>query len=186
MNRAAAEVAPPVPSAVLGMILLLVTEVMFFGGLISAYLVSRAGAAAWPPAGQPRLPVAATAVNTVVLLLSAVALGLARRSARRADGGRSAWRWLGAAAGLGAAFLGLQGMEWARLLRFGLTADSSVYGGFFYLIVGAHGAHVLAGLGLLAWLLRVPPAPGRAAAATLYWFFVVTLWPVLYILVYLL
>ncbi len=50
------------------------TEVMFFSGLISVFLVVRAGAAFCPPPGQPRLPVEATACNTLVLLASGVAI----------------------------------------------------------------------------------------------------------------
>jgi len=58
-----------IPHAVLGVLLFVVCEVMFFGGLISAYLVGSAGQS-WPPADQPRLPVITTLFNTVVLLCS--------------------------------------------------------------------------------------------------------------------
>ncbi|MDP7743878.1 MAG: cytochrome c oxidase subunit 3, partial [Lentisphaeria bacterium] len=58
-----------VSHAALGMIIFVVCEIMFFGGLVSAYLVGSAGQD-WPPTGQPRLPVWTTAFNTVVLLLS--------------------------------------------------------------------------------------------------------------------
>ena len=61
---------PPVSSGVVGMLLFMVTEVMFFGALISAYLVIRAGLDEWPPWGQPRLPIETTAINTLVLLVS--------------------------------------------------------------------------------------------------------------------
>ena len=60
----------PVSSGVLGMLIFMVTEAMFFAGLVSAYLVIRAGIEEWPPWGQPRLPVVATAFNTVILLAS--------------------------------------------------------------------------------------------------------------------
>ncbi len=47
------------PSGELGMLLFILMEIMFFGGLISAFLVLSADSGAgWPPAGQPRLPVA--------------------------------------------------------------------------------------------------------------------------------
>src|SRR5210317_2226857 len=60
----------PVSNGVLGMVFLIITEVMFFAGLISAYLVNRAGNPVWPPDDQPRLPVEITAINTLILLLS--------------------------------------------------------------------------------------------------------------------
>ncbi len=80
--------------------------------------------------------------------------------------------------------MALQGYEWVRLIGFGLTTTSSIYGGFFYLIVGAHALHVLAGLTFLAavfWLCR---SRATVVAASIYWFFVVGLWPVLDGLVY--
>ena len=45
--------------AVLGMAIFVVCEVMFFTGLVSAFLIVRSGVpvGAWPPADQPRLPV---------------------------------------------------------------------------------------------------------------------------------
>ena len=53
----------PISSGVFGMLIFMVTEAMFFAGLISAYMVIRAGIEEWPPWGQPRLPVVATAFN---------------------------------------------------------------------------------------------------------------------------
>lgn len=186
VEEVAGRYQPPLSSGVLGMLLLLATEAMFFAGLISAYLVSRANAAAWPPPDQPRLPVATTAGNTAVLLLSAVTLAVVLERFGGADRARwAARRWLALTAASGAAFLLLQGREWARLIRFGLTAGSSIYGGFFYVIVGMHGLHVLAGLVLLTAVLVARPGAVPLVPASLYWFFVVGLWPVLYVLVYL-
>jgi len=92
-------------------------------------------------------------------------------------------------AALGALFVGLQGLEWVRLVRFGLTVTSSTYGAFFYVVVGAHGLHALAGLLALGWAgLRLHAGRlGREAfqAVRIFWYFVVGLWPVLYGLVYL-
>ena len=58
---------PPVSSGVIGMLIFMVTEAMFFAALISAYLVIRSGIEEWPPWGQPRLPIETTAFNTLVL-----------------------------------------------------------------------------------------------------------------------
>jgi len=51
-------------------------EAMFFGALISALLVLRLGMAAWPPPLEPRLPIAVTGANTLVLLASSGFHGL--------------------------------------------------------------------------------------------------------------
>lgn len=180
--------ASAVPNGVIGMIFFLGTETMVFAGLVSAFLVLRAGAP-WPPPGQPRLPVAITALNTLVLLASGLTMFRAHAAARsdRRDPFR---RRLLATALLGAAFLAVQGVEWVRLVRFGLTLTSSLYGAVFYALVGVHGLHVAAGLALLCFLLvRVsaesPAARGVVAACGLYWSFVVAVWPILYVLLYL-
>jgi len=190
--------APPVrPSAPLGanawlaVLMFLGAEAMFFAGLIGAYLVFRVGAAIWPPPFQPRLPVAVTGVNTVILLASALTMHMAVKAVRRGERMKLI-RFLGATATLGVVFLAVQGYEWTKLIRFGLTVSSSVYGGLFYTLIGFHAVHVL---GALVWLSIVfaMARKGRYSKAhhvglqtcAMYWTFVVGLWPVLYGLVYL-
>lgn len=179
--------ALPIDNGTLGMALFLTTEMMLFAGLVSALLVLRAGAPAWPPADQPRLPAGITAINTAVLLASAWTM--ARASSRR---GRASIRWLVITAVLGAAFVAAQGVEWLALLRYGLRAADSLYAATFYAIIGCHGLHVAIAVGAVSLLAvraafarrrrRVPP---RLAPYRLYWFFVAGIWPVLYVLVYL-
>lgn len=177
-----------VPSATLGMALFVATEVMFFAGLVSAFLVLRAEALVWPPPDQPRLPVGVTGFNTALLLASGWTVRRAVAALR--EGGRPG-PWLEATALLGALFLGIQGGEWVRLVGFGLTTTSSLYGGIFYTLVGAHALHVLAALAaLLVVTARArrgryrPDAPGGLELCRMYWLFVVAVWPVLYVLVY--
>lgn len=169
------------PNAYWAVACILITEVMFFGGLVSAFLVSRGTTAAWPPPGQPRLPIERTALNTAVLLLSAWPMLLAVRERR----GRWPGPWIAAVSAAGAAFVALQGAEWVRLVAFGLTATSSLYGAFFYLLVGAHAVHAVVGLGLLAAISLWFRSERALMVGAIYWFFVIALWPVLYALVYL-
>ena len=72
---------PPIRTAVAGMLIFVGTEVMFFAGLVSAFTIARSHALGWPPPGQPRLPVLATALNTLVLLASGAVLASAGRAA---------------------------------------------------------------------------------------------------------
>src|SRR5204862_4648686 len=115
----------------LAMLFLICGEVMFFGGLVSAFLVLRVTAAQWPPPLQPRLPVGVTGVNTLVLLASSVALLAAARATER-DDTPGLVRLLVIAAALGTVFLIVQGYEWVRLVSFGLTVSAGAYGGTFY------------------------------------------------------
>ncbi len=175
------------PNGVLGMLIFLLTEVMLFAGLISAFLIIRSQAIVWPPPGQPRLPVEETAVNTAALLASGIALYFARRVFRR-DPTR-ALRPLGLSIALGLFFVLFQGFEWAALLGQGLTMQTSSMGSFFYLIIGLHALHAIAAIGLLVhvflklrqgWL-----SSGLLATSEVLWYFVVGVWPVLYLVVYL-
>lgn len=180
----------PLPNGVVGMAVFLGTETMLFAGLVSAYLILRAGSLAWPPPDQPRLPVGVTAVNTLFLLASAWTMQRAFRAIRRPHLFSEPLRWVAATAALGAVFLAVQGYEWIRLLRYGLRMSSSLYGAAFYTVVGAHGLHVLAAVVALvavaiAGVLRPRTLAPRLEALRLYWFFVVGVWPVLYVLVYL-
>jgi len=175
------------PNGVLGMLIFLLTEAMLFAGLISAFLIIRSQAIVWPPPDQPRLPVEETALNTAALLASGIALYFARRAFRR-DPAR-ALRPLGLAIALGLFFVGFQGFEWASLLAQGLTMQTSSLGSFFYLIVGIHALHAVAAIGLLVHVfLRL--RKGRLssellATSEVLWYFVVGVWPVLYLVVYL-
>ena len=175
--------------ALFGMAVFVFTEIMMFSGFISAFLITRHSSppGSWPPADQPRLPFERTAVNTLVLLASGALIWTAHRALRR-SGPDAARTPLTLGLALGALFVGLQGMEWAALLKQGLTLSSSQVGSFFYLIIGCHALHVLIALGLLTWcwvsLLAGRLLPSRFGAAQLFWYFVVLVWPVLWLVVY--
>lgn len=182
--------APPIiESELLAMIIFVFADVMFFAGFISAYALvgARAPVGWWPPPGDPALPVAAAGGATVALLLSGAAVFQAGRAAK-ADLA-SARRPLGVAMALAVAFVGYQVFEFVRLSSGGFTLQSSANGGFFYTIVGAHGLHALSAVAVLGWTLR-ELAAGRLtrsafSATRLYWYFVVLLWPAIYVTVYL-
>jgi cytochrome c oxidase subunit III len=181
----------PVGNAYLAMLLFIGADMMFFAGLIGAFVVFRFGAMDWPPLGQPRLPVAVTGVNTIILLASGYTMFRAWRYLQD-------WKRPNIAGSLtittvlGSVFLLVQGYEWTKLIRFGLTLKSSVYGAIFYTLIGCHALHVF---GAVIWLLVVllmfkgnmftAKKHIGIKLAGMYWFLVVALWPLLYTLVYL-
>ena len=175
--------------ALFGMAIFVFTEVMLFAGFISAFNIVRNSVppGMWPPADQPRLPFERTAIHTLALLASGVLVFLAQR-AFASRGAAAARLPLTLGLALGAAFVGLQGAEWAALLAQGLTMSSSQIGAFFYLIIGCHALHAV-----LAWFFLAVCWNGlrtgtlqrsRFAAAQLFWAFVVLAWPVLWLVVY--
>ena len=189
MSARAPDNGKRLPNSVLAMIIFVVAEIMFFAALMSAHTIARATVmgGVWPPAGQPRLPLERTAFNTAILLLSGVLLFIANRRARA--GCEKASPYLAGAIAAGIAFVLLQGVEWLALLREGLTMTSSAHGAFFYLIVGAHALHAVAAIAVLT-VIYFPMRRGTLALSTfaatqVFWYFVVLLWPVIYLRVYL-
>jgi heme/copper-type cytochrome/quinol oxidase subunit 3 len=172
-------------------VIVIVAELMFFTGLIGAYVVLRGSAGTWPPPDQPRLPLAVTWVNTFVLFMSCWTMYRAWCAHRDKDPVRL-YRSLVETTLLGSAFLAIQGTEWVRLVHHGLTVSTSLYGATFYTLIGTHGLHVLAAV---IWLVVVVArfhgdrfSLKRAAGTdlcALYWYFVCGLWAVLFPLVYL-
>ncbi|MGB5267332.1 MAG: cytochrome c oxidase subunit 3 [Polyangiales bacterium] len=179
---------PVVPNGVLGMLIFVATEVMFFSGLISAFVIGKSNAlGGWPPPGQPRLPIEETALNTAALLASGVMLFFANRAFQKDS--PLTKRLLGLAIGLGGVFVLFQGAEWVALIGEGLTITSGQLGGYFYLLVGTHALHVVAGFLILLYTYRKLSEHELDRftfwPAQIFWYFVVGVWPILYWQVYL-
>ncbi len=182
---------PPISNGQLAVLIFIAFETMIFAGLVSSYWVLRSGSLAWPPPNLPRLPLAVTWVNTFMLTFSAFTMwrSVAAIGAGSQAGLRSA---LVATAVLGVGFLGVQGSEWARLIRQGLTLSSGSYGSIFYTLIGLHALHVV---GAVVWLLAVLAIAQRngytaerhsgVRLCATYWYFVCALWLVLFAVVYL-
>lgn len=177
-------------SGALGMALFIFTEVMLFAGFISAFAIVKSAAplGAWPPPDQPRLPIERTAFNTLLLLLSGVAMYWAGRKHKQ-GGAAAANPFMAGALLLGTAFVGLQGMEWRALLGQGLSLTSSQLGSFFFVIIGTHAVHAIIAVLTLALTWRSMNTgrltPNGFSAMRLFWYFVVLVWPLLYWQVYL-
>ncbi len=187
MNSSAKQ-APVISSPALGMIFFILTEVMLFSALISAYIIVNSGAINWPPLGQPILPIISTGFNTLLLLLSGVFLFMAYKNFSKTGSAQKVKNLFLLAVMLGFAFVCLQGIEWVKLIGFGMTMTSSVYGSFFYLLIGTHGVHVLsAAIALTVMYRRLKKNSLKLDSFTallMFWSFVVILWPLLYFLVY--
>jgi cytochrome c oxidase subunit 3/cytochrome o ubiquinol oxidase subunit 3 len=172
----------------LGMWLFLSSEVMFFGGLISAFLHYKINS---PTPESSLLDVGLVGVNTFVLLTSSLTVVLGLASIQRGDR-RGLIGYLTATILLGAAFLVGQGNEFALLYRHGMTLSSSVYGSSFFTLTGFHGLHVLVGI---CWAMSTLVKGIRGGYTRqahlgfeifgLYWHFVDIVWIILFTLIYL-
>jgi cytochrome c oxidase subunit 3 len=187
--------APPAGSAdrrpailAVGTVVWLASELMFFSGLFAAYFTLRSEATVWPPKGV-NLDVTTATIATLVLIVSSGTMQLGMRAVEE-DQRKRFLVWLAVTFVLGALFIAVQLVDWARL-DFGI--ESSAYASAFYLMTGFHGLHVIGGL--LAMLV----VGGRATSPrfgvddlpsvdmlSYYWHFVDVVWIALYATIFLL
>jgi cytochrome c oxidase subunit 3 len=129
----------PLSKGQVGIWILLTAVIMLFAGLSSAYIVLR-GQPTWQNIELPSL----LWPNTVILLMSSVAIELSRRAMRRNDA-QSMKRWLSFGGILGLVFLVGQLAAWRQLVNAGVYIPSTLQSGFFYILTGLHGLHLLGG-----------------------------------------
>ncbi len=175
----------------LGMWIFLASEVMFFTGLLSAYVVLRAGHPAWPgPEGHLSVPIGTA--NTLILICSSMTMALAVGAvAQRQE--RLLRRYLLATILLGATFLGVKLFEYQAKFHHGIGPSTNIFWSCYFMLTGIHGLHVLIGVGWNGWVLAKTRG-GRfwsseshlVELSGLYWHFVDIVWIFLFPLVYLL
>ncbi len=185
----------------LGMWLFLVTEMVLFGGLFLAYSYMRSKYPAEFHAGGMELNAILGIINTVVLLTSSLTVVLSIVAIQRSEKARS-MALLGATLGLGAVFLVIKAFEWAAKFQHGLYPNAphlgtlphgeQIFFGLYFTMTGLHGLHVIAGMGVLAWILRMLAKDKIRAdryihleSGGLYWHLVDVIWIFLLPLFYL-
>ena len=177
-------------NAKLAMWAFLGSECLFFGSLISSYLLYRNRVVAGPTPHEI-YDIPYTSVSSFVLLMSSLTMVLALSAIQRGDS-RGMRIWLLATALLGMTFIGGQIYEFTTFVHEGLTISTSTFGSSFFLLTGFHGAHVTIGILMLLSLAamssfgRLTPADTRPVEYVgLYWHFVDIVWIVIFTVVYL-
>jgi heme/copper-type cytochrome/quinol oxidase subunit 3 len=181
---------PPVERGKFAIWLFLATEIMFFSGLIGAYIVLRSAAASWPDPAE-RLAVDITAANTFILIMSSWTMVKAVFAAKRGDRGGLV-RWLLATIFIGSVFVSVQVYEYIVLYKEGALPHVDIFWSTFYAMTGFHGTHVVVGviwnvcvlLGALRGKYTARNNLGVELAG-LYWHFVDLVWVLLFTIVYL-
>ncbi|MBI4545608.1 MAG: cytochrome c oxidase subunit 3 [Gemmatimonadetes bacterium] len=195
MSSAAAHAEHP-PTATglqtlkLGFWTFLGSETLFFGSLISTYMVYKRRSVTGPTTHEI-LNIPLTSISTLVLLTSSLMMVLALAAVQRGER-RGAVIWLLSTAALGSLFLSFQAYEFTSFYHEGLTLSVNLFGSSFFVLTGFHGAHVTIGVFwlLVLWVQAVRGRLGPANAlavevAGLYWHFVDIVWIVIFTLVYL-
>ena len=179
------------PTALVGMLLFIASEVMFFGGLFATYFNARASApGAWgPPEGAHELDLPLAAVLTAILVASSFTMQFGVWAIRRGDTGKLRM-WTAITLGLGILFLAGQLYDYSQL---GFGIADGVFGTVFYTLTGFHGAHVFGGaVGLTIVLARAMRGQFSARnhvaveAVSIYWHFVDVVWIGVFSTIYLL
>lgn len=179
---------PPIARGRLAVWLFLSAEAMFFGGLLSAWLVLRAQSPSW---GEGHPPSLVTGLVMTGLLLGASFMGhSAIGAAKRARHTELAAR-IGLAALLVLSFLCVQALEYGKLDMESVGPSTSLRWGTFYALTLCHGLHVLIGLVWLGWLFLRAAGQGLEGEkrgpleyGVLYLHFVDAVWLVLLVLLY--
>jgi cytochrome c oxidase subunit 3 len=178
---------------VLGILLFIVREVLFFFSFFWAFFHSRLNpvlelGGVWPPLGvTPLNAFQVPLLNTVILLASGIRITWAHQSILSIDwqAGRISlmFTW-----GIGIYFLLLQGIEYSIAI-FGIR--DSIYGSTFFIATGFHGLHVIVGtLFLIAMWGRLRKRHFRNShhfgfeCAAWYWHFVDVVWLFLFSVIY--
>lgn len=190
-------------SSKLGMWIFLLTEILFFGGLFCAYAIYNA----WYPEtfvnAHKQLDWVLGGVNTVVLITSSVTMALAIRSMQL--GNKSATLvnlWL--TLSLAGVFLVIKYFEYAHKVHLGQLpghyysftgiegSNPHIFFSVYFMMTGLHGIHVIAGIGVIAWLIVrtsknhfSPEYYSPIEMTGLYWHLVDLVWIFLFPLLYL-
>ena len=178
-----------IPSGKLGMWVFLASEVMFFTGLIGAYIVLRS-APGWPgPEGHLSVPIGTT--NTLILIGSSVTIVLALAVSLR-ERIRAVRGWLLLTILLGSCFLVIKGFEYAAKFSHHIFPSTNVFWSCYFALTGFHALHVLGGIVFNLWVLSRTLREAvwhaqrhRLELAGLYWHFVDIVWIFLFPLLYL-
>lgn len=176
----------------LGFWIFMGSETLFFGTLISMYMVYKHKAVTGPYP-EELLDVFVTSISTFVLLMSSLAMVLALEGFRHNNRKVGLWGLMSVIL-LGALFLGFQAYEFTHFYHEGLTLQTNLFGSSFFVLTGFHGAHVTIGV---IWLIilwiesfrgNMPVTTDNALKveiAGLYWHFVDIVWIVIFPLIYL-
>jgi cytochrome c oxidase subunit 3 len=190
-------------TATLGMWIFLITEIMFFGGMFTAYLVYRV---AYPQAfieGSRHMEFWAGTINTVVLICSSLTMALAVHASK--EGHRRTMVVLLLITLLfGLGFLGIKAHEYHQhWLDHKVPGPTFQFEGpgarevemffcLYFAMTGFHALHMVIGVGLVSfiawfgWKGRYTPAYHNPVENVgLYWHFVDIVWIFLYPLLYL-
>jgi nitric oxide reductase NorE protein len=172
----------------LDMWVMVLGDLVIFGGYFVVYMVFRALRPEAFAVAQQGVHVGAGVVNTVVLLTSSMFMALGVIAAREGRS-RAAGRLVLATAGCGVVFVLVKAWEWQATIAAGHTVADEFFS-FYFVFTGVHLAHVLLGLLILGVVVRELRDPRKRRQSiveqgAVYWHLVDLLWVVIFAVLYL-
>ena len=187
------------PRGKLGVLLLILSEVFFFGTLIAVYVFYIGHHTGGPtpkdvfdaPLSSPTWQPLAVSFNSVFLLVSSLWIVLAHHALCRGATTAFGFWWLATFA-CGSVFLAGTANEWHGLIMDdGLWMGTNLFGSCYYTLVGFHALHVTAGLTIMVIVFVLTLAgkmhqrhAGKIELLSWYWHFVDAVWIVVFTIVY--
>ncbi len=172
-----------------GMIMFIVSEIMFFSAFFAAFFYLRSFNPVWPPENIQILSIDLPVINTLLLLSSGATITIAHYALLHGNIEKATkatvWTWV-----LGIIFLVFQMFEYSHA---DFSINDGVYGSVFYMLTGFHGFHVFLGIIMLmvaSWRLKKGDFTAKNhfyfEGMAWYWHFVDIVWIGLFLFVYLL
>jgi heme/copper-type cytochrome/quinol oxidase subunit 3 len=188
--HASSDTRTGIPNGKLAMWLFLASEVMFFTGLIGAYVVLKMGHPDWP-GSDGHLNVWIGTVNTLILICSSTSIVLALAASNQGNlpGVR---RWMLLTIVLGTLFLLIKGYEYSQKFSHHIFPSTNVFWSAYFALTAFHAIHVIGGIVFNLVVLSYARNQGawagrghRLEFAGLYWHFVDIVWIFLFPMLYL-
>lgn len=173
-----------------GFWLFILSDIILFSALFASY-AALVHATDGGPSGRDLFDLKNVAIETVSLLLSSFACGLALIAAKRKN---MVWTqaWLLATGLLGFIFLLIELREFGSMIMAGAGPQRSAFLSAFFALVGCHGGHITAGLLWIGTMMAQVWAKGfrphimrRFLCFTLFWHALDIVWVAIFTIVYL-
>jgi cytochrome c oxidase subunit 3 len=189
-------------AAKMGMWIFLATEILFFGGLFVTYGAFRFFYPGTFVEAHRFLSIPLGGLNTLVLITSSFTMALAVRAAQVGER-KQLLGFLAATIAFASLFLGVKAVEYAQKFHHGLLPGKyyratgigglpHIFFGIYFTMTGLHGLHVIAGMGVIAWIFfgaragkYTPSYYTPVENVGLYWHLVDIIWIFLFPLLYL-
>jgi nitric oxide reductase NorE protein len=174
-----------------GIWIMIFGDMLVFSLMFIAFMLGRREQTALFEASRLHLSQTYGLVNTVLLLSSSWCVAAAVQAVRAGRNPR-AGRYLGVALGCGLGFCAIKILEYGEKFRAGIVINSNDFFMYYFVFTGIHLLHVLIGMGVLIFMVRVVAGTvdarrqGYLESGASFWHLVDLLWIALFAQLYLL